>query len=206
MPRRAVPASAPRPSSPPATPTATPPQPPHVAGRRRADVAGASVEEERGRPLALTVNPLGVALGRLSSNAEALLAPHHALVISPNVLLFEVGRGGRYNLISEGFGYATQTSTSYGIELGYHYWLRARRSLRGTFLGPSLLVGTTTDPSVAEPPSRAQGYWGFAFDAGLQEVMPVGFTIGGGIGLGVLRLGDATAVFPRLLLQTGWSL
>ena len=133
-----------------------------------------------------------------------MLAPHHALVVSPNLLLAQVDRGGRYSLVSEGFGFASSASSSFGVELGYHYWWPSRESLRGLFLGPSLLLGDTSESSV--DPSHAQGYWGVACDAGAQEVFAGGFTIGGGAGLGVVRMAGATALFPRFLLQIGWSL
>ena len=58
------------------------------------------------------------------------------------------------------------------------------------------VVGSTTD---------AQTYWGAALDAGGQAVMPGGFTVGGGVGVGFLHMASATAVFPRFLLQMGWS-
>jgi hypothetical protein len=152
----------------------------------------------------VTLNPLDLALGRLSVNGEILLAPHHAVIASPNLLFLHVDRGGRYNLASEGLGFATRSSTGIGIELGYHYFWYWQRSLRGPFFGPSLLLGGTTDATVGDP-SHMQAYWGLALDVGEQEVLPGGFTIGAGIGLGLVNMADATAVFPRLLLQIGWS-
>jgi hypothetical protein len=202
-----VPWSPPPPSrraTPPATPATPPPLPlPYRPARHRRLEAIPVVEEESRFPIAVTLNPLPLVLGRLSGNAEVLLAAHHAVVASPNLLLFHVDRGGRYSLLSEAFGFATRTSASFGIELGYHYFWRAQRSLRGPFAGPSLLLGATTDASV--DPSHVQAYWGLALDVGGQEVLPGGLTIGGGVGLGLVRMADATAVFPRLLLQVGWS-
>ncbi len=145
--------------------------------------------------------------GRLSAAAEISLTRHHALVVAPNLLLVQVDRGGRDSLVSEGFGFASTASSSVGIELGYHYWWAAwpaQESLRGLFLGPSLLLGDTSQSSV--DPSHAQGYWGVACDVGTQEVFSGGFTIGAGAGLGFVRMAGATAFFPRLLLQIGWSL
>jgi hypothetical protein len=207
------PPSAPAPPPPPpprrVSPSPAPPPPPspappayHPSRRRRLEVN--FVDEGRSRSIALTLDPLPLILGRLSGSAELLLLPHHSLVASPNLLFFQVDRGGRYNLASEGFGFATQTSLSLGIELGYHYWWQSHDSLRGSFLGPSLLLGTTTQASVGDP-SRAQGYWGFAFDVGWQEVLLSGFTFGGGVGLGIARMADATVLFPRVLAQLGWS-
>jgi len=156
------------------------------------------------RPLAVTVNPLSLLLGRLSGNIELRLAAHHALVVSPNVLVAQVDRGTLGGLVSQAYGFVTQASSSVGLEVGYHYWWRRRAALSGPFFGPSILFGSTTQASVGDP-THAQEYWGAAFDLGLQEVLAGGFTIGGGAGAGFVRMADATAVFPRFLLQAGWS-
>lgn len=163
-----------------------------------------AVEEATRPPVGVTVNPVDLALGRLSANVEVQIAPHHSLVASPNLLFIHLDRGGRYSLVSEGFGFATRSSTGFGVELGYHYWGYLARSLRGPFVGPSLLLGATTDATVGDP-SHAQAYWGLAIDVGEQEILPGGFTIGAGVGLGLIFMADAAAVFPRLLLQVGWS-
>ncbi len=157
-----------------------------------------------GRPVAITLNPAALVVGRLSANAELLLAPHHALVLSPNVLVFGANRGGRNDLASDALGFATRTSQSFGGELGYHYWWRWRQSLAGPFFGPSLLLGSMTNASVGNA-NTTQLYWGGAFDAGGQAVLPGGFTLGLGIGIGFVELASTEAVFPRFLLQLGWS-
>lgn len=188
------------PLSPPPVP---PSPPPYRAGPRRHRPDVPFHDAIRRRPIALTFAPLPLVLGRLSVAAEALLAPHHSLVASPNVLLGRIDRGGRYSLVSEGFGFASTASGSLGLELGYHYWWHAQESLRGPFFGPSLLVGDTTQSIV--DPSHAQGYWGLAWDVGGQEVFAGGLTLGAGAGLGLVRMAGATALFPRLLMQIGWS-
>jgi hypothetical protein len=187
-------------------PSAGPPPaaPPRYRAPRRRQAEVIYIEEPASRSVALTLNPLSLFLGRLSGNVEVLVAPHHSVVFGPNILVLQEGRGDRYNLVSEGLGYATRTSSGLGFELGYHYWWPWQRSLRGPFLGPSLLIGSTTNASVGDP-SRAQAYWGAAFDVGDQEVLPGGFTIGGGFGLAVVKMTDALALFPRLLVQAGWS-
>jgi hypothetical protein len=157
------------------------------------------------RPVAITFNALALTVGRLSGNFEVQIAPHHSLLASPNALLFDVDRGGRYNAVSEGLGFASRGSSSLGIELGYHYWWRWSRDLRGPFLGPSLLIGSTTNATAGPNPADAQTYWGLALDAGWQAVLAGGFTIGGGLGIGYAHLGDANAIFPRVLFQIGWS-
>ncbi len=160
-------------------------------------------EERHRRLIALTLAPVPLVFGRVSGNLELLFAPHHALILSPNVLAFQIDRGPSPGLVSNGFGFATRTSSSFGVELGYHFWWRGHDSLRGPFLGPSFLLGTTSQSSV--DPSRSLGYWGAAFDVGAQEVLPGGFTLGGGGGLGVIRMLNTTAAFPRILFQIGWS-
>jgi len=187
----------------PAPPPRYQPAPPPYYHPRRREVIYV-YEEPLARPVAITFNPAALVLGRLSANVEVLLAPHHSLVLSPNVLAFQEGHGGRYDLASEGLGFATQRSSSFGGELGYHYWWRWRRSLMGPYFGPSLLLGSVTNASVG-PTAAAQAYWGGAFDAGGQAVLPGGFTLGAGIGLGFVELASVAAIFPRFLFQLGWS-
>jgi hypothetical protein len=185
-----------------------PPPPPAAArpGQRRREVHETHetvyvVEEPLVRPFALTFNPLAIIWGRLSANVELLLVPHHALVASVNLLLFNADR---QDLMQDGFGFANRDSSGFGGEFGYHYWLNWHRSLRGLYLGPSLLLGNTSNAIVGDP-THAQGYWGLAFDLGGQEVLASGFTIGGGVGLGLVRMAGIWAGFPRALFQLGWS-
>ncbi len=187
----------------PAPPPRYEPAPPYGHPHRRRDVIYV-YEEPVARPVAITFNPAALALGRLSANVEVLLAPHHSLVLSPNLLVFQEGHGGRYDLASEGLGFATERSSSFGGELGYHYWWQWRRSLMGPYFGPSLLLGSVTNASVGST-GNAQAYWGGAFDAGGQAVLPGGFTLGAGIGLGFVEMASVAAVFPRFLFQLGWS-
>jgi hypothetical protein len=200
-PRETSPAESP----PPPRRTPPPPPPPYrasVRAHRTEEVI--YVEPLAAYPVALTLNPLGLLGGRLSANLEVQLEPHHSLFASPNVLLFHADRGDPNSLLSEGFGFATRASQSVGIEFGYHYWWRWSQALRGPYLGPALLLGSTTDAGVGDP-THAQGYWGLAFDVGWQEVMPGGFTAGIGAGLELVRMAGTGAVVPRLLLQIGWS-
>jgi hypothetical protein len=202
-------------------PQPQPPPPPPVYrahARRRAEDGTSTASPERGRSLgvyvveepeerrvALTLNPLGLVWGRLSANVEVQLAPRHSLVVSPNALILPAERGmTAHSTVSQGLGFASRGSSSIGVELGYHYWWYWRSSLRGPFLGPSLLLGSTTQANAGDP-TQSQTYWGMAFDFGWQEVLPGGFTIGGGAGLGLIHLADSTGVFPRVLFQIGWS-
>ncbi|HTB73244.1 MAG TPA: hypothetical protein VK762_08360 [Polyangiaceae bacterium] len=205
-PRQTSPAESP-PAPPPRRQPTPPPPPPYrsssVRSRRSEDVV-VYVEPPMAYPVAVTLNPLGLFRGRLSANLEVQLEPHHSLFVSPNVLVFHTDRGDADNLISEGFGFATPTSSSIGVEFGYHYWWHWARALRGPYFGPALLLGSTTDASVGDP-THAQSYWGLAFDTGWQEVLPGGFTAGIGLGLELVRMAGTGAVVPRLLLQLGWS-
>jgi hypothetical protein len=182
-PRSRVPAAAHAEVRPPPPPPPAPEPPPH--------------------PIAVTWNPAGFAWGRLSANVEAKVAAHHAVIASLNALVFNVDRGSSRDVLSEGFGFASPTSLSFGGELGYHYWLHGLPSLSGPFLGPSLVFGATTNPTVGS--AHVQGYWGLALDAGIQEVVLGGLTVGGGGGIELLDMASVTAFVPRFLAQVGWS-
>ena len=152
--------------------------------------------------MAIALNPMPLPWGRLSGNVELLLLPHHAVVASASALFANADRGG---LLALGLGFAQSASSGAGGELGYHYWWYWRDVLSGPFFGPSLLFGVTSAATVGDP-SHAQAYWGAAIDVGEQAVLAGGFTIGGGAGLGLIRMAGAGVVFPRFLLQVGWSL
>lgn len=177
------------------------PPPPAYATPRPAHETDCLSEGFAARPIAVTLDPLPLLWGRIGANVELLVAPHHALVGSAHVLLSNVNRGG---ILAQAFGFAQKTSSGAGAEVGYHYWWYWSRSLQGPFFGPSLLVGSTTNATVGGVPD-AQTYWGVSVDAGEQAVLAGGFTAGAGIGLGLIRMADAGAVFPRFLAQLGWS-
>ena len=199
------PPPAPARSSPPARRPPPPSSaPPRLRGYAEPTLEETHAEEPSPHALSITWNPVGLFWGRLSANAELELAPHHSVVASPNAIVFAADRGGPTALLSEGFGFATRGSASFGGEVGYHYWLEGARTLRGPFVGPSFLFGATTSASVGDP-TQLQGYWGFAADVGIQQVIGKGFTIGAGAGLAFLHMADTTRLFPRLLLQVGWT-
>jgi hypothetical protein len=177
----------------------------YVRYRHRREYAPVYEEYEPPHPVAITWNPIALVAGRLSGNVEVQVAPHHSLIASPNALVLQADRGGRWNAVSEGLGYASRTSSSLGLELGYHFWWRWSHSLRGPFVGPSLLIGSTTNATAGPNPGNAQTYFGAAIDAGGQAVTPWGFTFGAGLGLGWVHLGGADSLFPRFLMQIGWS-
>ena len=185
----------PRPSSPPphghaAAREAPPPYEPAYAPSRR--------------DLSLRLNPLPLALARISADVEILLASHHALVVSPHVT-FAAHRG---ELPAEAFGFTADHSTGFGVEVGYHYWIR--HDLQGFFLGPSLLAGRTSTPLLdarGQPRdvSNHFGFFGAAFDVGYQLVIASGFTIDLGGGAMLITGNSQTKAAPRVLLGVGWT-
>jgi len=189
---------APSPRKPAQTPAPPPPAPYRAA--RTDSVVSAAPETHA---IAVTLAPLGLVSGRLSASVEVQIQPHHAVIVSANALVFDASRGGPRSLVSEGFGFASNQSSGFGVELGYHYWVDGAPSLHGIFFGPSFLFGGTSMAQVGDP-SNAQGYWGLALDGGWQEVFSGGFTAGAGGGLEMLRMAGTSAVVPRLLAQLGW--
>jgi hypothetical protein len=161
------------------------------------------------KPLAITLNPLTLLLGRYGANVELLPAKHHALVANPyfgmaNVTLNDV-----------------KTSYSmYGGELGYHFY-SGSRGANGFYVGPSFIYMRTREheecgsPGCSVAADMDFSTYGMAVDLGGQWVADSGFTIGGGGGLMYLR-SDATrngngvarfeGVLPRLLFTIGYSL
>jgi hypothetical protein len=188
----------------PARRASTPPPPPAYRAPRGTRTDDVIYVEPEPSPVAVTLSPLDLLAGRLSGDVEVQLAPHHAVIVSANTLVFDDGRGSATSLVSEGFGFASRTSRGFGIEVGYHYWWDWARSLRGPFFGPSLVLGATSDAAVGDP-THVQGFWGLALDGGYQEVFAGGFTAGAGAGLELLRMSGTSAVVPRLLAQVGWS-
>ena len=146
-------------------------------------------------------------MSRISADFEIMLAPHHALVVSPNVTLhkFAFSRGDSpTSLFREGFGFADNDSSGVGAEIGYHYW--TKRELEGIFFGPSLVLGGTFPPGGSGV--KTFGYIGGAVDVGYQYLFSNGFTLlgGGGIMLiGGTAAGTTVKAVPRLLFGVGWS-
>jgi hypothetical protein len=132
------------------------------------------------------------------------VAGHHALFGGLSALVYQADRGGSGTMLSAGFGFASASSSGLGMEIGYHYWVDPRRDLAGAFLGPSLMLGTTTQ-ATAGASTGWQGYWGGALDVGWQEVLPVGLTAAAGAGLAVAHMADTTTVYPRLVARLGWA-
>ncbi len=148
--------------------------------------------------MSVRLNPLPFFVGRLSADFEIMLAPHHALVVSPNVTLHKYAFH-RGELIGNALGFADDTSGGVGGEVGYHYW--TKRQVEGIYLGPSFVFGATF-PS----PGKTFGYYGGAFDVGYQYLFNSGFTLNAGGGLMIIdTAGAGVKASPRLLAGLGWS-
>ncbi|HEX7663185.1 MAG TPA: hypothetical protein VF407_01675 [Polyangiaceae bacterium] len=151
------------------------------------------------RTMSIRLNPLPFFMSRLSADFEIMLAPHHALVVSPNVTLHKYAFH-RGQLIGNALGYADDNSGGVGGEVGYHYW--AKRQVEGIYLGPSLIFGATFPPN----PGKTFGYYGGAFDVGYQYLFNNGFTLNAGGGIMIIdTAGAGVKAAPRLLAGIGWS-
>jgi len=152
----------------------------------------------RPRDVSLRFNVLPIFQGRISADGELMFAPHHAVIVSPNVTF----SANRWKIVEDAFGYAPRGTGGVGTEVGYHYWLA--RQLEGLWLGPSVLLGFTSPPT----PIKGFLYFGAAFDVGWQIVADPGFTLNVGGGLMVIDAsvaGTPTRVAPRALFGLGWT-
>lgn len=161
-------------------------------------------EPERSpRTISIRLNPLPFFMSRLSADFEIMLAPHHALVVSPNLTLkkFAFHRG---DVFTYGMGFAGDDNSGFGAEVGYHYW--TKRELEGIYFGPSLVFGATLPP--ANTNGKTFAYVGGAIDVGYQYLFSNGFTLNGGGGVmltGATAAGSTAKAAPRLLFGVGWS-
>ncbi len=165
-PHRATQAPAPVPvpptpvvSAPPPRHAAPPPPPPARVVHVRARPESSPDEPER-RATVISWSPVPLAWGRLALEGELRVAGHHALFGGLSALVYQADRGGSGTMLSAGFGFASASSSGLGMEIGYHYWVDPRRDLAGAFLGPSLMLGTTTQ-ATAGASTGWQGYFGW---------------------------------------------
>lgn len=168
-------------------------------------------DEPRFRPLAITLNPMSLALGRFGVNVEYMLGTHHGVMLNPY---------GQFTSAESG-----NTKTSYknfGAELGYHFYT-GHKGANGFFIGPQLLYMHSSSETTASGAGVSVGgtstfdAYGVAVDLGGQHVFDNGITVGGGVGLMYLKssaTADAGAtsstlkfdgVLPRFLAMVGYS-
>ncbi len=176
---------------------------------RRYDGERADEKEDRFRPLAMTLNPITLVLGRFGANVEYLPAPHHGIMLNPY-----------YSSYSIEFGGGETTYQLMGAELGYHFYT-GERGANGFFAGPSFvfmyssLSSSCNQPGCSADEDASISTYGVAMDVGGQAVLANGFTIGGGGGIMYLRSsGEAegstgirfAGTVPRLLFTIGYSI
>jgi hypothetical protein len=160
------------------------------------------------RRFAVELNPLSVAIGRLSGTFEWAARTHDVFLVSP----FAMDLTGT---IDSG---ATRThirTSGGGAELGYRYYT-GTRGMNGLFLGPSLIWGVydTSLPLQHHTFSNA----GVALDAGFQLMFFDAMTVGAGIGAQytfathtengmplAMAANAAGGLRPRLLASIGYT-
>lgn len=174
-------------------------------------------DEDVPKPLAITVNPAALLIGRYGGNAELVLARHHAIVGSAYAQAFSL-TFIRNMLPPEVRDHLKDAPVAAGGELGYRFYTGSRGA-DGLFVGPSFLVTPLVYPVLTSGqmidlvPYHVPGV---ALDVGAQAVTSVGLTIGGGLGVEYLAYevpNDPHRLpvsldphwLPRVLLSAGWS-
>ena len=158
---------------------------------------------------AVALNPLGLAIGRISVDFVWAPITHHAIVISPHYQSttsdVQLGVGDTQQQRFHGFG----------AELGYRYYT-GHRGMDGFFVGPSLIAGSYQ----ASLPGGDVDFTnvGVAFDVGAQTILWDALTVGAGLGLQYTyvdhdfgSLPDSASTIaggglkPRLLASVGYA-
>lgn len=160
------------------------------------------------KSVAITANPLSLAIGRIGLNGEFLPAPHHALVINPFVQFASAESDNQKT-----------TYSNYGGELGYRFY-SGSRGANGFFVGPFVTAfssNTSTSGGGKADASSSLVAYGAGVDLGGQHVFDFGLVLGGGVGFQYLiasSSGDTLkssssvkieGVLPRFLFTAGWA-
>ncbi len=175
-----------------------------------------SSQEDTRRPIAVTINPLGLAFERYGGNVEASPLPHHVFagtLYTQAIPMWLVKSLSGHDEIHDNSG------SSIGGELGYRIY-SGRIGADGLFAGASFVSMPLAYPRIDADLRSADlvrfNALGGAFDIGAQKVTESGFTFGGGVGVMYLSyampsdirripIGLEPHVLPRLLLAAGWS-
>jgi hypothetical protein len=173
-------------------------------------------QDDTRRPVAVTINPLGLAFERYGGNVEVSPLPHHVFTGS---LYTQAVPVWLVKSISGRSEIHDSSGSSLGGELGYRLY-SGSIGADGLFVGPSFVSVPLAYPRVDGDLRSADlvrfNALGAAFDVGVQKVTSSGFTIGGGVGVMYLAyempqdvrripIGLEPHVLPRLLLAAGWS-
>ncbi len=138
-------------------------------------------EGEPMKTLALEANPLAIGVGRFSLTLEYMLAPHHAIEITPYIYF--------------ALPAANTEVDAYGGEIGYRYYT-GKHGPQGWFLGGSLAFGAFTYQHNAPTVNRASDgllldesvttqydQISAAIDAGYQMILQEHVVVGVGAGV-----------------------
>lgn len=173
-------------------------------------------QDDTRRPIAVTINPLGLAFERYGANVEASPLPHHVItgsLYTQSVPMWLVRK------VAGGYDVHDNNGASLGGEIGYRLY-SGRIGADGAFVGGSFVSMPLAYARLGTDLRSADlvrfNAVGGALDIGVQKVTDSGFTIGGGVGVTYLSyampvdsrrlpLGIEPHVLPRLLLAAGWS-
>jgi hypothetical protein len=175
------------------------------------------VEDESTKPIAVTVNPAALLIGRYGGNVEVVVARHHAIVASGYAQAYTLTLV-RNMIPPEARDHLRDAPLTAGGEIGYRLY-SGSRGADGLFVGPSFLLTPLVYPAIANHDTIELVPYhvpGVAVDVGAQAVTSIGLTIGGGIGVEYLAyqlpndphrvpIGVEPHWLPRVLLQAGWS-
>lgn len=164
-----------------------PAPPPPVTGAAAASPVTAEQpkpndDEDSYRKISLGVNPLGLAIGRYSIQAEYLPAKHHAITLNPFFAHAPV------TVTVNGTDVDGGSLNGFGAELGYRYYT-GTHGPNGFYIGPSFLFGSYSQsaPSGTQASgsngSDSFAAYGAALDIGGQAIIGPGIVVGGGFGL-----------------------
>ena len=201
----------------PAAPAATPPTAPVAATdpeKEKRDAEDRAYQEKRqSKHVILELNPIGIAIGRYSIQAQILFAKRHAIVVNPyfNYTTAEI-------TTSSGTSETTykQRFVGGGAELGYRFYSNSKLPA-GFFVGPSVIAGyySAGGDDIA---SKSFATIGGALDIGGQAMIGPGVILSGGFGLQYTKATEdfsdlpfAAAVIagggfrPRFLFSVGYA-
>jgi hypothetical protein len=160
------------------------------------------------RQFAVELNPVSLAIGRLSATVEWAARTHDVFLLSP----FAMDASGS---IDAGLAHTHIRASGAGAEVGYRYYT-GTRGMNGLFFGPSLVWGVydASLPLQRHTFSNA----GVALDAGVQILLFDMLTVGAGVGAqytfatyGIEGMPFAIAanatggLKPRLLASVGYA-
>lgn len=200
--------------------TTVPPPPSPVFSSTPIDQPESAPEGAVQKRVAITLNPMPMAIGRFGGNVEVLAAPHHAFIGSFFVQSYPTGI---LQMLMPSVKLGEGPKPLVGGEVGYRYYT-GRASPSGLFVGPSFVAMPFAYPRVNENLDAelvAFHAYGAALDFGAQLVTSGGFTFGGGLGVMALAYTPPASVappagvqvpsypephvLPRLLVSAGWA-